>query len=461
MVCHVRSRRRRGPLLPVALLLAGLSGLLPAGRAQGSPGALPYVEVTSAAMVGAHVLSIGIATGGWDSRDGGPATVALSVGLDGLPLRAALPLRRVPPRFTVDVDLAAGAIRVGGVAVAAFPPLARFEENLRFPVDVTVRQGSLWRQGRREATVLLPTVVVPGYLNEVSGVDQDFLRGLERAGYVGTGPGRTVFWFPYPSRALTVEQGARALARYVRTVVLPSTYAAKVNVVGYSVGGLLARWNVAYDIDGWGALVNRLVLVGVPNEGAVLAYLAGRAPSFLPFAGLGRSPVVRDLEPTFPFWRPAPGAPWTVPPGGGNPLLSRLNLMPVPPRVRLYVFYGDHDPRDPSGPRTMAGLTGSLPNPTLSFGPGDGVVLAASAEGLPIHGGPAVASFAHHPVARVSLGSTYHLNLLAAGAGRIAQALLDRFRTPVEEGVPEAGVPLGRSGTGDGDTAVPGRWLPP
>lgn len=47
----------------------------------------------------------------------------------------------------------------------------------------------------------------------MSGVDRDFLRGLERAGYVGTGPARTVFWFPYPSRALTVKQGARALAR--------------------------------------------------------------------------------------------------------------------------------------------------------------------------------------------------------------------------------------------------------
>lgn len=243
--------------------------------------------------------------------------------------------------------------------------------------------------------------------------------------------------------------------------MFPSTYAAKVNVVGYSVGGLLARWNVAYDIDRWGALVNRLVLVGIPNEGAMLVYLSGRAPSFLPFAGLGKSPVVRDLEPTFPFWRPAPSAPGAVPSGGGNPLLSRLNLVPVPPGVRLCLFYGDRDPRDPSGPRTMAGLTGSLPNPTLSFGPGDGVVLAASAKGLPIHRGPAVASFAHHPVTRVSLGSTYHLNLLAAGAGRIAQALLGRFRTPVEEGMPEAGVPLGRSGTGDGNTAVPGRWPPP
>lgn len=97
-----------------------------------------------------------------------------------------------------------------------------------------------------------------------------------------------------------MEQGAQALAAYVRRVVLPVTYAARINVVGYSVGGLMARWNVAYDVDGWGMLVNRLILVGVPNEGTVMAYVASHAPSFVPFSGLGRSPVVPSLTPTFP-----------------------------------------------------------------------------------------------------------------------------------------------------------------
>jgi len=215
--------------------------------------------------------------------------------------------------------------------------------------------------------------------------------------------------------------------------VLPATHAARVNVVGYSLGGLLARWNVAYDVDGWATLVDRLMLVGVPNEGTVLAYVVAHAPSILPYAGLGRRPAASAFLPTFPFWRADSTQPWTVPADAGNELLADLNARPLPPDIRLYLFYGSHDPRKAGGPQTSAGITGSLPGATLSYGEGDGVVLAASALGLPIGGNEGVTVLTEHAAARVDLGAVYHTGLLEAGATKIIAALLDRFFERVDE----------------------------
>ncbi len=112
--------------------------------------------------------------------------------------------------------------------------------------------------------------------------------------------------------------------------MLPATYAAKINVFAHSVGGIITRWNIAYNIDGLGTLVNRLALVGVPNEGAVMAYLGGHAPSIFPFAGWTHSPLLHAVTPTFLFWRDNPAERWGAPPDGGNPLLARLNAQPIP-----------------------------------------------------------------------------------------------------------------------------------
>ena len=219
----------------------------------------------------------------------------------------------------------------------------------------------------------------------------------------------------------------------MRRTVLPASYAAKINVVGYSLGGLLARWNVAYDVDGWATLINRLALVGVPNEGTVLAYLADHAPSALPFSGLGRTPATQAFIPTFPFWREAPTQPWSVPADAENALLDELNARAIPPGIRIYLFYGSHDPRHVAGPQTSAGITGVLPDAALAYEDGDGMVLATSAQGLPIRGGKGVPALVDRAVLRVDLGSVYHTRLLDAGADRIAGALLDLFDNRVDE----------------------------
>ena len=404
-------------------------------------GTNPVVTIQNVRLVDAHVVRIDLATSGLDIPGTESSTVEAAVWLDGVPARAALPLIHMPSRFAMDLDLPAGVVRVGGIPVGTFRPVPRFRENLQFPVDVTVRRGSLAATAHTTATFLLPTVIVPGYLNELTGRDDDALSIFVRRGYRIGGAAPTLFWFTYHSHEVALDDAAHALAVYVRQVVLPATYAERINVVGLSLGGLMARWNVAHDADGWGTLVNRLVLVGVPNEGSVMAYLGEHAPFFVPFSGFGRTQTARILTPTFPFWRVNPGEAWLTPPDAQNSPLAELNALPLPDGIRVYMFYGSHDPNNSAGPLTAAGITGALPGNSLSYAKGDGVVLAASAQGLPINGSSGVPALAERTVLRVDLGSVYHTHLLDAGADRIAGALLDRFLSTVDEAVSAAPSP--------------------
>ena len=220
-----------------------------------------------------------------------------------------------------------------------------------------------------------------------------------------------LFWFGY-SRDLGLEEVARALAVYVREVVLTKTYAARINVVGYSLGGLVTRWNLAFE-RGWNQLVNRFVMVGVPNEGTVMSYVYRWYPLAAPWA---RTPAAQALLPTFPFWRPTPAAAWGFPEDARDPILARLNTHPLPEGIRAYAFFA-HD-RD-----TWAGVTGALPTSVFSFGPGDGIVLAASALGLPINGSAGVPGLADRLLMQVDLGAVGHASLLPAAAAQIADLL--------------------------------------
>jgi hypothetical protein len=417
------------------LILSALAAVLmasPAAVAAGSPGDGPQIAVGAIAMADPHTLRVDVSASGLGAADADPSTVDLSVWLDGVPARAQMPLIHMPPQFAMDFDLPAGVIRVAGVRVGTFQPVPRFSENMRFLVEVTVRRGPLTATAHRDATLLLPTIIVPGYSNEHSGPDQDVLAAFARHGYTSRGPAPTVFWWSYSSHRITVEDGARDLAAFVRRTVLPHSYAARVNVVAYSVGGLLARWNVEYDVDGWGTLVNRLALVGVPNEGAVMPYIGAHALSFLPFVKSAKTLLAQTMIPTFPFWRATPSDPWAVPADASNSVLSRLNERAIPGGIRVSIFYGSHNPLDPAGPQTEGGITGQLPGARLSFEDGDGIVTAASALGLPFHGGSGVPGLADRAVLRTNLGSVYHSALLEAGADKIAAAMVDRFYTTVD-----------------------------
>jgi hypothetical protein len=189
-------------------------------------------------------------------------------------------------------------------------------------------------------------------------------------------------------------------------------------------------------------------MVGVPNEGAVMSYVDGWYFLAAPWA---RTQAARTLLPTFPFWRAEPGTPWSIPPDAQNPALAELNTHPLPDGVRVYAYYGDRKP-DPGGAGTWAGMTGQLPKATFSFGPGDGIVLTASALGVAINGGTTVPGLADRLIRNVDLGSVGHLALLDAAIPQIADVLTDRGAPGVSM-IPRSGegsVRPAKDGAGNG-----------
>ena len=73
-----------------------------------------------------------------------------------------------------------------------------------------------------------------------------------------------------------------------------------------------------------------------------------------------------------------------------------------------------------------------------SFGPGDGIVLTASALGMQINGGAGIPGLADRLVVKGDLGPVGHLSLLATSGEKIADVLTDR-QTAARPGVPMVG----------------------
>jgi len=439
-------RRIAGLLLAGAVLVPGAATAQVGAPTPAVVGAAAVVPAAGAAaeitLPAARALRITVLAQGLATPGAGSATVSVATGVGAVARRTTFSLGQVPASVVMDFDLPHGVISVGGRRVGSFAPVAPLTDNLKFPVDVAIHRGTSTVTTHRDITLLLPTVIIPGFANERrSRPDQLVVKRLAQFGYTDAGDLPTLFWFPYDSRVVGLEDGARALAAYVRNVVLPATYAAKINVVGYSVGGLFARWNIAYDVDGWAGLVNRLVMVAVPNEGALMPYLGEHAPSFMPFVGSARTPLARAMDPVFPFWRATASQPWSLPADDGNLVLTALNTRPIPAGIRVYNFYCDNDPSRTGGPQTAAGVTGQLPGATVSYGPGDGVVLTASALGLPINGSPGAPGLVERAV-RVDVGRVYHVHVLEAAATKVAEALQDRFETAAEAaGTPQRAQP--------------------
>src|SRR5579864_3617424 len=396
----------------------------------------PTISIVAAGMANRDSLKVDVITTGADSLPGeAPAIATLAGWLGATMVHAVLPLIVMPSRFAWVIDLPSGTVRVGSIAIGTFSPVRPFTDNIQFSVEVTLRRGLHATMDRRGGTILLPTVIVPGLLNMLGPPNERVLNGFRRLGYSDVGPAPTLFWFSYPASGRTLPESASNLAKYVRQVVLTKAYAVRVNVVGYSSGGLLPRWNVDYDVDGWGTLVNRLALVGVPNEGAVFAYLVEHSLLYRPFAAWGRSPLAAANRPTFPFWRARSSEPWTMPPDGGNPILAQLNSRPIPDGVRVYLYYSELAP----GPsRTVQGFTGSLTRGAATYAPGDGVVLAASVLGRSINGTGEIAGLTRHVALTVNLGSVRHVFLFPKAATLVASAMQDGFQTRLASASPAA-----------------------
>ncbi len=171
----------------------------------------------------------------------------------------------------------------------------------RFVLPLLVLAALLPAAARAERPV--PVVLIPGWHGDPASFDR-MIPALE-------GAGLTVLDFD-PGRA-----GAQALAyapsadgqhipEVAATVVRPSIDAAlaragyppgaEVDVVGYSMGGLVARSLI--EKGGWADRVRTLVMLGTPNHGTIAAWVPATVGGFGRWNATGA-----DMRPGSPFLR--------------------------------------------------------------------------------------------------------------------------------------------------------------
>jgi len=152
-------------------------------------------------------------------------------------------------------------------------------DDLVFDLEVVVRERDGPEATRAvQARIPVPVVLLPGLGNELPD-DQldvqtmDAFAALLDAGRGGIydleGRRPDLIVHGYRSLEQSLPSLAKELHRRVRKVLKGSAFR-RVDVVGYSMGGLVAR---AWSADRGRGRVRRMVLVGTPNEGVPLAYV--------------------------------------------------------------------------------------------------------------------------------------------------------------------------------------------
>ncbi|BAM04176.1 esterase/lipase family protein [Phycisphaera mikurensis] len=187
-----------------------------------------------------------------------------------------------PPGSSLDGGLAAFAR-----SVALWPPPADGPENPSFPLTVRDAWADLHRMHREPAPQPRPLVLVGGWLDPLVG-----MRWVQR---------RLGKCFARP-RILLVHHAIFATHRAYRDRLVAAVDAAfpgeEVDVVGHSMGGLLARY-AARPVEGAKRIrIHSLYTLGTCHRGAAMAPLVPLEP--LARAMLPGSPHLRMLDDALP-----------------------------------------------------------------------------------------------------------------------------------------------------------------
>lgn len=288
--------------------------------------------------------------------------------------------------------------------------LRKLETALHFDVTVTLAEtGGAETSQQVSADIPLPCVVIAGFANEnTPGSMTVFTTALNVAAggvYTTAGDHPTLVVHEYPSLSESLSTLGKGLGRRVQST-LRGTVFAKVDLVGYSYGGLVARSFLA---QGGGEAVRRCAFLGTPNKGTPVAYIAvglgstgqldtflADNPSLADLATVILSPdaqqSLRNMYPTY-SWATMPNPitqqPMAVPTfllesflGDSSTPLTGLNAVAPPAGVTFDAFFytstgttvGTVDIVDVSA--IQAG--GQVDPAQIATGSGDGVVPAHS-----------------------------------------------------------------------------------
>jgi pimeloyl-ACP methyl ester carboxylesterase len=146
---------------------------------------------------------------------------------------------------------------------------------------------------------------------------------------VGYEEGKNLFIWPYDWRK-PIDTISQQLDEFLKATVIPQNPSTKINIIGHSLGGLVARtWSQTNENSN---SIRHLVTVGTPNKGIVQPYyaweggvmalgnslisLAGQMiihlnKQFFPLAKNSvqqQLPVLRDMLPTEPYLRKSDGS---------------------------------------------------------------------------------------------------------------------------------------------------------
>jgi pimeloyl-ACP methyl ester carboxylesterase len=289
--------------------------------------------------------------------------------------------------------------------------LRRLETALHFDVTVTVSEtGGADVSQRVTADVPLPCVVLAGFGNEnAPGSMTAFTTALDVAAggvYTTAGDHPTLVVHEYPSLTASLATLGKGLGRRVHST-LRGTVFGKVDLVGYSYGGLVAR---SYFAQGGGTTVRRCAFLGTPNKGTPVAYIAvglsstGQLDDYLAsnpaLADLAAQLLsadaqqsLRNMYPTY-SWATIPNPitqqPMPVPTfllesvlGDSFTPLTALNAVAPPPGVTFDAFFYTSTGIVGMGTVDVVDVSllqggGQIDPTALATGSGDGVVPAHS-----------------------------------------------------------------------------------
>jgi alpha/beta hydrolase family protein len=157
--------------------------------------------------------------------------------------------------------------------------------------------------GPARAELPVPVVLIPGWHGEPAAFDR-MVPALEAAGltvldFDPSRPGsQALAYAPTADGQHIPDVAARVVKPAVDAALARAGYppGTPVDIVGYSMGGLLARYLI--EKAGWAGRVETLVMLGTPNHGTIAAWVPGT------LGGFGRwNATGGDMRPGSPFLR--------------------------------------------------------------------------------------------------------------------------------------------------------------
>ncbi len=316
---------------------------------------------------------------------GAPGEVRLAGDLNG----ASVALARRLPAGTRAVKLKVDVRRLG---------FATPDEPLRFHLALSAEEsGGGIAERDVDVVVPVPLAVLFGLLQEYTpGALDAFAAAIDLAAggdHTREGKRPNLLVHPYTSIGPALPDLGAGFAQALRRFVKRTGFA-RADVVGYSMGGLVARRAMQ---DGAAGLVRKVVFVGSPNEGTPVAYLGAAAAAFGVTGTVpGLDPAIasalldpaaqetlRLFYPVYPWYPPEQAVVFLLLPDPATPLTALNAGGPVPgveyhaiacsaPGTLETVDFTALAPLITSGTLTAEGFADAIV--ALSSGTGDGVV---------------------------------------------------------------------------------------